>query len=163
MTKRKTNWRNFGLGIIPSIIIAALFMWSLNFFQEKYHRAVIDNAPVSNYFDYQSVQFVAVEDGALIFETRSRILQNFPILWNDILRCSNGGEYRLVSTQLTSTTSPVVKISYKTTQWNYNEPFPYGQKCYVKSIIRMDVEGIVKKQEIETPEFNIPREDDLII
>ena len=88
MKKRKTNWYHFGLGILPSIILSAMLVWSISYLQEKLHRLNIDNAPTTEYFEYKKTEFVRVDGKSLVFKSTSKIKQSYPIFWNDILRCA---------------------------------------------------------------------------
>ena len=142
MQKRKTNWYHFWLGILPSIILSAMLVWSISYLQEKLHR-------------YKKTEFVRIDGKSLVFKSTSKIKQSYPILWNDILRCKDGSEYRFTSVQNATATSPTVKTTFKTTNWDYNEPFPLGKTCYLKSTIMMDVEGVLKRQIIQTEDFVI--------
>ena len=155
MQKRKTNWYHFWLGILPSIILSAMLVWSISYLQEKLHRFNIDNAPTTEYFEYKKTEFVRVDGKSLVFKSTSKIKQSYPMLWNDILRCKDGSEYRFTSVQNATATSPTVKTTFKTTNWDYNEPFPLGKTCYLKSTIMMDVEGVLKRQIIQTEDFVI--------
>jgi hypothetical protein len=48
-----------------------------------------------------------------------------------------------------------LRLLLKLLDWDYNEPFPLGKTCYLKSTIMMDVEGTLKRQIIQTEDFVI--------
>lgn len=155
MSKRKTNWEYFIVGIIPSIIVSALLVGSLDFFKNKYDRYILDNAPTSEFFEYKSVEFVKRDGDILVFESNSIVRRSYPTLWNDILRCKDGSEYKFTSVQNTSSSAPKLRSEFKAIRWDYSEPFPIGKTCYLDSTIRMDVDGIVKSQQVESKPFDI--------
>lgn len=155
MAKRKTNWQHFAMGIIPSIIISAMLVGSLDFLKNKYDRFILDNSPTSQFFEYKSVEFVKRDGDMLVFESNSIVRRSYPTLWNDILRCEDDTEFKFSSVQNTTSAAPKVRTEFKAIRWDYSEPFPIGKTCYLESTIKMDVDGIVKTQKLDSKPFKI--------
>lgn len=119
---------------------------------------VVEATPRNAYFDYKEVEFVEREADSLIFASTSVFNQQYPVYWNDVLRCQNGKEYSFYSVQNTSSDQPNTRQDYRTIKWNYNEPFPEGKTCTLESTITMDVNGHSKRQKINSEAFLIPKE-----
>lgn len=119
---------------------------------------IIEAAPRNAYFDYKEVEFVEREADSLILASTSVFHAQYPVYWNDVLRCQSGEEYVFYSVQNTSSDQPNTRQDYRTIKWHYNEPFPEGKTCYIESTITMDVEGHSKRQKINSAAFLIPKE-----
>jgi hypothetical protein len=153
---KKTNWKHFLIGfpIVFALLLGAQFGY------ERLDRLIIDLRPATSYFEYKSIEFVSVEDDkSLVFASTSLYKVSYPTFWNDILRCSDGTTFRFYSVQDTSAASLAPRLEYRKTEWNYNQPFPYGRTCYLDSTVSMSVKGIIKKQKITSPEFIIERKE----
>ncbi len=151
---RRTNLKHFLIGFPLAFFIGALGLWSF----ERLDRLRIDLSKRTDYFDYSSIEYVRTDRNSLIFKSTSLVKRDYPIFWNDILRCEDGKDYRVVSVQNTNSETPSVRTTYEAKIWTYSEPFPFGKTCYLDSTISMDVKGIIKRQEILSEPFVIREE-----
>lgn len=147
-------------GRIPKFIVGfvAIFVLGslISFGVERTNRLIIDLRPVSYYFDYEGIEYVDVEEEeALVFVSTSIVKKKYPMFWNDVLQCSNGETFTFFSSQNTASEQPEIRSEYRRMLWNYNEPFPRGKTCILFSTIVMHVDGITKRQTVQTNEFKI--------
>lgn len=142
------SWFRTAFGSLVAFLAIGLIFTVIKLSIHEVYDIYLYLSPRTNFFDYQKVAYVKhdQDQDTLIFTSTSVIKQSYPIKWNDILRCSDGEDYHFTSSLDNSEAKPVTRQEYRTLPWNYNEPFPVGQTCYLESTITMNVEGHDKTQ-----------------
>jgi len=139
----------FGFGIVLGTIWLAF--GAFNVAEGAWYRS----RPASDFFNYESVEYVKTDGNTLVFASNRIIKRSSPIDWNDVLFCDDGEEYHFYSNQESGSDNPKLALDYRTVTWNYTEPIPMGRSCYLESQITMTVKGYPKKQVITGDNFKL--------
>lgn len=146
--KRPTLQMLFGFVLVLSILVLGNTIFKIG---EDYYNKQLAR---TEYFDIKSVEYVKHEGDSLVFLNTAIIKRSLPMTMNDILRCEDGSHYVFYSNQNRSDATPEISDRYQSLEWNYNEPFPTGKKCYLeKTIVMTAPGGHPKSQQIKSSEF----------
>lgn len=144
--------RHFVLGWVVLFLVLSAVVTLFDVAKDRYQLWTLRRADASEFFLYQSIDYVETTPDYLVFKSTSIVRQSHPIFWNDILRCApTDGPLRFYSVQNTNWDSPVVKEDFSSTQWNYLDRKPRnGTPCVLESTITMYINDIPKVQKLET-------------
>lgn len=145
----KSPFLEFGVGF--TVVLASIWLGFgvFNLAESAWYKS----RPATDFFNYESVEFVKVDGNSLVFASTRIVKDTYPFVWNDVLFCDDGREYRFYSNQESKTQNPELALEYRTVQWNYQSAIPKGRECYLESQITMTVRGYPKKQVVESEKF----------
>lgn len=111
--------------------------------------------PRSWWFTYEGVEFVRAKDDGLIFKSRVERKREVDMRWEDTLFCDTNrdGKYENYSVQISSLAmAPPRRMSES--EWHYRKPYPRGESCYLRSVIKVDLKlGVTRKQVFDGKKF----------
>lgn len=126
-------------------------------FRNNQELARIEQAPLSEWFLYESVEYVGMhEDGGLKFNSQRKAFQTVDVVWLDQLVCDSNDDSRFTIFSIQQDPGKLDRGSRTDSDWRWREGYPLDTTCYMDSVI--DAPGLQKSQKVISEPFTTPKE-----